>query len=94
MYFKLYTKYKENYISSLNLDYNLKILEENRRKLEKNLEEIKSLRLINPQIPDYAQILYDLELIAKKSAHYDDKNFIIKVFDYNEKQKTIKLEIR
>ncbi len=93
MYFSLYTWFKENYISINNLHYNINLLKENKQILSKNIKEIEKLRILEPKKLDYAQILYNIEMIIKNSAKYQDNHFFIQAYDYNNKKNTLKLKI-
>jgi len=93
MYLWLYTSFKGNYISIHNLDYNLNLLNKNKNILSKNIKEIEKLRTLQPQKINYAQILYNIEVIVKNSATFQDKNFFVQAYDYNGKTNTLKLKI-
>ena len=93
MYLSLYTSFKENYISINNLQYNIHLLKDNKKILSKNIKEIEKLRILQPTKIDYAQILYNIENIVKKSAHYQDNKFFIQAYDYNQDKNTLKLKI-
>jgi len=77
MYLEKYVEFKENYISVINLQENINLLEDNKRKLKKNIKALEKIRTLEPLYVNFSQKLYEIETIIKRSARFVDQKFFI-----------------